>query len=300
MPLAEDIVNRALDACGSELALGSLQSGTREAQVALRAYGPCMSQLSRTAHWDCLRKMAPLLLLGDATGQTPNVGTLVQQPWTYVYAYPIDCIKARFVPWNNPATNNNQGPPGNNSLGPAPIMTGLATPPLNQRQIRPARFLIGTDTNYPAVQSAPSWDQQLEWWEVQGISPTSRTVVMTNVKQAELCYTALIPYPNMWDALFQEALVALLASVIALPLNKDKKLGMALRTQNIAIARDKIMQARISDGNEGFYNSDLSTDWIRARSSGGSRLFGGWGTGDGPGVLGYGFDSCSFADGSAY
>jgi hypothetical protein len=299
MPVAADIVNRALDAIGSELVIGELEEGSREAQVCLRAYGPCLEQISRAAHWDCLRKQAPLQLLADATGQTPNVGTLVQIPWTYCYALPIDCMKARFIPWNNYAQGQ-PGPPGNISIGAQPIMTGLNQPPANTMRIRPARFTISTDSNYPAVTQAISWDQQVEWWEVQGVSPVSRTVILTNVRCANLVYTALIPYPNMWDALFQEAMVALLASVVALPLTKDKKFGMQMRTQQIAVAREKLTQARIADGNEGWYNTDHVPDFIRARNSGAWRAGFGAGWGDGPGVLGYGWDACSFADGSAY
>lgn len=294
--LPEDIVNRALDAAGSEMSIGDLQEGTREAQVCLRAYAPALQQLARSAHWDCLRKTAPLTLLADATGQTPNVGNAVQQPWTYCYAYPMDCMKARYVPWNTPTPGT---PTGNIAIPGAPLMPGLAQgqPPMNNMRVRPARFLVGTESNYPGVQQSGSWIGDSQWWDVPGVSPTSRIVIMTNVVGAQLVYTALIPYPNMWDSLFQEALVALLASVVALPLAKDKKYGLQLRQQNIAIAKDKITAARVSDGNEGWSNTDHVPDFIRARSTGHGRH----GHGDGgAGVLGLGWDSCSFADGSAF
>jgi hypothetical protein len=87
----------------------------------------------------------------------------------------------------------------------------------------------------------------------------------------------------------------------------DKKFALQLRAQQIAIAKDAIMQARVSDGDEGWNTVDHTPDWIAIRGRGGSRwgaggLWGGYadGGGDGLGVLGYGWGSCSFADGSAY
>ncbi len=294
MNLPEDIANQALDAAGSELTVGDLNEPTRVAQVTMRAYAQCRRQLLRSAHWDFCRKQAPLTMLADATAATPNVGTTVILPWTYEYSYPTDCLKARFVPWNN--YNQTSGSPtGNISIGSQPLMTGLDQAPTNTTGIRPARFLVATDYNYPV-----QLDVSSQWWETPGVSPTSQTVVCTNVKLAQLVYSADMPYPNMWDPQFRAAMVAYLAAEIALPIAKDKKFGMQMRNQNIAIAKEKIMQARITDGNEGFYSSDISTDWMRVRAGGAGRSNWGWGEGAGPGVLGYGWDACGFGDGSAY
>ena len=95
--------------------------------------------------------------------------------------------------------------------------------------------------------------------------------------------------------------MAFLACEIALPLSKDKKFGMAMRGQNMNIAKEKIQQARVTDGNEGFYSSDIAVDWLRIRSSGGWIGTGapGFGAITGPGVLGYGWDACSMG-GSAF
>ena len=294
MNLPEDIAAQALDAAGSSIVIGDLNEPTREAQVVMRAYAQCRRQLLRSAHWDFARKQAQMTMLADATASTPNVGTTVILPWTYEYSYPLDSLKARFVPWNNYAQDS-VGPPGNISIGSQPLMTGLNQAPMSTIRIRPARFLVATDYNYPA-----QIDTTSQWWETPGVSPTSQTVVCTNVKFAQLVYTADMPYPNMWDPQFRAAMVAFLAAEIALPIAKDKKFGMQMRNQNIAIAKEKIMQARITDGNEGFYNSDFSTDWIRVRAGGAGRGGWGWGEGAGPGVLGYGWDACSFGDGSAY
>ena len=274
--LPTDIANQVLDAIGYPTAIGDLQEGTRPAQVLLRAYGQCLRQLTRAAHWDWCRKTAPLTLLADATGQTPNVGTLVPVPWTYEYAYPTDCAKARFIPWNQGA--NNPGTPTGNIVpanAGAPIVASMGQQPLTGQRITPARFTIATDPNY-----APQAGQIT--WEVQGLSPQGRTVVLTNVANAQMVYSAIMLYPSLWDALFRGAFVAYLASEVALPLSRDKRFGLQLRSEQIKIAQ-----------------MNITVDWMRFRNVGGG--YGSWGdgAGAGPGVLGYGWDSIGFADGSS-
>ncbi len=295
MNLPDDVAQQAIDASGTDYLLGSIEDGSRPAQVLLRAYQQCLMQLLRGANWDFARKTAPLELLADATGNTAGVGTLVPVPWTYEYAYATDCVKARFIPWNQ-ATQNPGIPPGNivPPASPAPIVTGLGNPQIGSGRIRPARFVVALDSNYPPPSGSVTW-------ETQGISPAGRTVILTNVKSAILVYTALVLYPSQWDSLFRAALVSYLASEIALPLSQDKKMGLALRAQNIQIFKSKLEQARLVNGNESWSDSTLSVDWMRARFSGGA---GGWGNswsdGGGPAVPWGGWDACSMADGTAY
>ena len=306
MALPEDIVNRSLDAVGcADQQIGSMTSGTRAAQVALRHYIPCLEQLLRGAHWNFARKQAPMVLLGAAPGYAtpPNsnvspVGCNVIPPWTYEYAWPIDCVQARFVPWNNDVGAWST-PAGNISVPPVPPTTaGVAyqTPPI----LIPAKMLVANDPNYPLP--APALGPSPEWWLSRGTAPEMRTVVLCNVPCAELVYTAFIPYPSLWDALFEEAMVALLATHLALPLNPDKKEGRALRAEQIAIAKAAIGQARVRDGDEGWPSTEHTPDWIRARSIGS-----GWGTyagagawGDGPGVWSYGWSGVAMGGGAVY
>ena len=288
MNLPEDLANRVLDAIGSEIVIGDMQEGTREAQVLLRSYGECLRQLLRAARWNFARKDAPLVLLADSSGQTPNVGTKVPQPWIYEYEYPIDCMKARFVPWNYASTG--APVPPNNIVNPWPVPPGLSVAP-NPPVQRPAPFVEAMDVNYAPPEGTL-------WWEVQGVSPAGRTVILTNVQCAQLVYTAYIPYPSMWDSQFRAALVAYLASEVALALSKDKKFGLTLRGQNIAIAKQKIAEARISDGNEGMYSVKKNPDWMRVRNTGGGRWGGDeWGGGW---YGGCGYDNIGFSDGSYY
>ena len=93
--LPTDIANQAIDAIMWPEVLGDLEDGSHEAAIVLRAYRQCLMQLLRAAHWAFARKTAPLILLADATGNSPNVGTVVPNPWfCYEYEYPTDCAKS--------------------------------------------------------------------------------------------------------------------------------------------------------------------------------------------------------------
>lgn len=290
------IANLAMDAAALDFTLGDIQEGTRPAQIALRAYGDCLRQLLRAAPWNFCRKQAPLLLLADATGQTPNVGTKVPgNQFIYEYALPTDAARIRWIPWNPylvPAI------PANNIVPPdsgAPLTTGSGQPAyLTQRPI-PARFLVTSDVNYIPDGADNS---------IEGISPIGRTVVLTNVKCAEAIYTFNATWPSIWDYQFRAAMVAYLASEIVVPLAKDKKFAVQMRDHNIAIATEKIKQARITDGQEGWHSADLSVDWMRARVSGGYGGWGsggpGWGSGAGGGYLFGGWDAVQFGNSSSY
>lgn len=290
MNLPADIANQALDAIGIHQEIGDLQEGTRPARVLLRAYGQCLRQLLRSAHWDFARKTAPLSLLADASGQTPLVGNMVPVPWQYEYEYPIDCMKVRFVPWNGPGLNS-AVPTSNIQIPGTPLTTGQQ-PALAGQRLRPTRFTIATDPNYPP--------DGTESWNVQGVSPQGRTVVLSNVKDALVVYTALMTYPSVWDPLFRAAMVAYLGSEVVLALHDDKKFALTLRSQQIGVVKQKLTEARMIDGNEGWYSSDIRVDWMDFRNARGWGGAGAWGEGEGPGVIGYGWDRCGFADGSAF
>lgn len=292
------IANQAIDAIGWPNILGDIESGEAPAPIVLRAYGECLRQLLRAANWDFCRKQAPLTLLADASGNTPNVGTLVPQGFLYEYVYPTDAAKIRFIPANfdNPASNI---PAGNIAIPSTPLVTGLGGQPIPQR-IVPARFLITSDFNYPIPGGVQPWD-------VPGVSPQGRTVILTNVRNATAVYTAQMIYPSMWDSLFRSAFVAYLASEIAVPIwaKKDVKTGIAMQDRQINIVKSKITEARLVSANESGYQntSDLRVDWMQGRRVGGS--WGNWGGqngfGDGGlGGFGGGFDTLTVASGAAF
>lgn len=292
--LPTDVVQQALDAAGCDVVLGDLQEGTKEAQVCLRAYRNCRQQLLRAAHWDFARRQSPLVLIADASGQTPNVGTLVPAPWQYSYQYPIDCVKLRYVPFNQqgltpPIPAGNIIPPNNQ----APLTTGAASMVPGAR-MRPSRFLITSDVNYPP---APGMNIAA----VQGVSPAGRTVILSNVQYALAVYTVDMLYPSVWDPMFRAALVSYIASEVVLPLDKskNKQFGMAMQPRLIAVFKQKLMEARVANGNETWSNSDISVDWMRVRTAlGGRGRFGSgdYGDGGGLGTFGGGYDSCGAWD----
>ena len=303
------MVNQACDLAGiPEQTIGDIQQGTTAARVALRHYMPCLEQLLRGAYWNMARRCAPMELLGAVpgfgppvpSGQTPPYGCQVVVPWCFEYAWPIDCIAARFVPFNNSLPQSST-PAGNfvmpSQAPPTTQKLPFQTPPY----LMPAKMLVANSTNYPLPVPPNTPPQQ--WWNTRGAAPDIRTVVLCNVPCAELVYTAFIPYPNLWDPLFLEAMCALLATHLALPCNPDKKEGRALRGEAIAIAKAAIGVARVRDGNEGTNGRSRTAEWTRARNRGaGYGGFGGWGGFEdgGPGVLSYGWGSVTFGDGSAY
>lgn len=293
------IANRALDSAAIDFTMGDIEEGTKAAQVCRRFYSDCVRNLLRTAGWNFARRMAPLLCIADSTGQTPNVGTIVpSSQFLYSYAYPLDAAFVRYVPWFpfvSPAVPTGNITPSDPS---APIMEGVPQT-WQWSRVYPARFLITSDQNNvppDASNTAP------------GIAPTGRTVICANVPPsvAQVIYTYEAMYPNLWSSSFREAMIAYLAAEISVPLATDKKFGMQMRQENAAIARNKITDARVTDGNEGWHSSSLNPEWISFRYTGGygNNGFNGPGLAGGVGGAGVGDWSCTWdsilINGSAY
>jgi hypothetical protein len=86
-------------------------------------------------------------------------------------------------------------------------------------------------------------------------------VVLSNIENALIVYTALVDDPNLWDDEFSEAFVYALASHLVGALIGDKQMDRDLWTKAQALA----MEARAVDGNEQPLGSNHTPDWIRAR-----------------------------------
>jgi hypothetical protein len=299
--LPADVINQALDYFGqSSLALGDIEEGTEAAKPALRAYGPARKQLLRAAHWNFARRQAQLTLLADATGATAGVGTTVQAPWYYCYAFPTDCLKARFLPWNGIASQPT-----------TPLTT--VNNVLNPQAFIPAPFVVALESGYPIIPvttatTYSTWANVPAWWDATGEGPYNRTVINTNVPPypqtsptptiyPSLVYTCDVVYPSQWDSLFEQAMVSLLASRLALSLAKDQKFGLELQTRAIASAKAAIADARATNGNESGFpqTQDHIPDWIRVRMTSAFSGYNG-----GPSQNYYGWDNMSFPDGSVY
>lgn len=245
--IPEDVVNRALDECGVE-EIGDLQEGSRAANAALRIYWPTLRQVHTAAHWNFARAYQQLNQIAglDANGVAVS-DYPVPSPWSFIYEWPVDCIHARWVPEQR--------------------LAGLYS------TVRPARFLVG---------SVPIPNDGTEWDDIEGHDPDSTRVIFTNVANATLVYTKLMFYPDAWDPLFEQAMVAVLAARLAMPCIQDKKFALTVRRDNIQIAKDAINIARVRDGNEGWTVPQHIPDWISIRNSSGFNL---------AGVFTYGYDA---------
>ena len=74
----------------------------------------------------------------------------------------------------------------------------------------------------------------------------------------------------------------------------DRKLAIAIRDDQIKVAKSALDQARVSDGNEGWTDTTQPVDWLRIRNGnnwGGGNLL------DGPGQLWGGWDAISWGGG---
>jgi hypothetical protein len=86
-------------------------------------------------------------------------------------------------------------------------------------------------------------------------------VILTNQEFATLQYVRQVTNPNVWDTLFQSALINLVAGQLAMALRGDRNFANDLIKQT----NDAIELARTPDGNEGLTINDVTPDWIRIR-----------------------------------
>ena len=179
------ICNLALDAAGTRATISSLQENSAEGRACARQYGPCLTAMLQAAHWNFARKQAALSVLKDGT-VSPSQNVPV--PWLYEYAYPSDCVQARFV---MPQFQN------------APSTTeGIVVP---QYWVGPpVRFIVSTD-----------------------LDSGGNTIkcILTNMPQAVLVYTSLVTDTGLFDDQFVQALAFYIAHRISIPLSGDKTLS---------------------------------------------------------------------------
>lgn len=167
-------------------------------------------------------------------------------PYLYEYAYPSDCLLARYLLSN---------PPANGATSTLPVFpTGTTIPPLAFPN--PGyQFAVGINTD-PSQPNNPNAQVKVIW---------------TDLEFAQLVYTARIVNPDLWDPQFLNAAASTLAAWIIPAIKNDKE---ALRSA-IAIAEGIIKQARISDGNEGVTSTDHMPDFMAVRGFTGFEGLGG-------------------------
>lgn len=86
-------------------------------------------------------------------------------------------------------------------------------------------------------------------------------VILTNQEFATLAYCRQVTNPNVWDTLFQSALINLLSSALVNALRGDRNIA----NDKIREANSSINLARSIDGNEGLTINDVTPDWLRIR-----------------------------------
>lgn len=264
-----EVSNLALLEIGNQGTIQSFQDGTPQSTAAAQFYTPKTQMLLRSANWDFCRKTAPLTLLRVAAQLVPTVAPVYQnpppQPFLFEYAYPVDCLKGRFlVPYCPPVPT--QSPP----LTTAPNIAPLPYTP---------------DTAIPFVTSTD--------FDGQG-NPIK--VILTNLPQAQLVYTAdLSQFPDLWDSLFLAGETAMLATYFITALARNS----AQLAQQTQIAKGVLDQARVMNANEAISNVDHLPDWIAIRvqssipwSLNGQSTTGSWIAG--------GWEPCTFGGGLTY
>jgi hypothetical protein len=83
----EDFVNAALGRIGYKRRIGSMLEGSEAGMLALDIYGQTRDFLLSTKDWDFAR----------ASAVAVPVAAPVPQPWSFIYQYPINCVRVRDI-----------------------------------------------------------------------------------------------------------------------------------------------------------------------------------------------------------
>lgn len=257
------ICNQALSSIGQQVQINSFNDNSPAARAANTLYTMLMQMLTRAAPWDKFRAQRALTLLKATVINGVTSDDPPPSPWNYEYAYPSDCLKARFI-----------------QPTPLPVEAGvpLTTAP------NAALVTNALPTNVPFV-VATDLDA----------SSNPISVILTNLPQAQLIYNRdLSQVPDLWDPLYTSAAVALLGAYFINALARDR----AQMNDQIALAKNLIDQARAASGNESISNADHIPDWVQARMAGGVSWA--WNQGGPNGVNPAWWSAVTFPDGQFY
>lgn len=226
-----DVVNLALTKIGIQGSVSSINpsDGSTEGDAASILYEPLMNSLHRAANWNFARKQDYLTLLRAAVINGIQSDNPPPQPWFYEYLYPADCLRARFIiPYF--ASNSNVSPP----------LTTSETVIPNLFEGPPIKFVVGNDR------------------DLHG-NPTR--VILTEMQNAILVYTARITDPTQWDPNFLDAATNYLGAWLINALSRNR----AQLNDMVAATKEIIATARTTDGDEGITSADHLPDWIAVR-----------------------------------
>lgn len=179
-----DIANLALASIGTRSRIAALNEQSAEAIAVRLHYDTCLDAVLGAAHWNFARKQVAAALLKDGTLSPPDD---VPQPWLFEYAYPSDCVTARYL---MPLVT--RAPNAGAVLG-APYSSGA-----------PVKFLVSTDVD---------------------ATDTPNKVILTNEAQAVLVYTVRMTNTQLYDGPFVIALSNYLGARLSIDLTGDKQLA---------------------------------------------------------------------------
>jgi hypothetical protein len=121
-------------------------------------------------------------------------------------------------------------------------------------------FSIGAPGNW----SAP-FEIAIDQYDQLGTNlMVPKKVLLTNAPTPVFDYTYEATLEGLWDPEFVMVMVLALAARVAIALRSDKQMAQ-LKMDG---ANNAIIQARVSDGNEGLTILDHTPDWIRVRGGG--------------------------------
>jgi len=108
---------------------------------------------------------------------------------------------------------------------------------------------VGINATFTLTQSSPAQPQR---------------VILTNQEFATLSYVSQVTDPNVMDSLFQTAWINLVASAMMMALKENSR---DKANSLIKLVNERIMEARVADGNEGLVINDVTPDFIRIRGN---------------------------------
>jgi hypothetical protein len=238
-----DIANMALQAMGTRSTISDFSEASNEAFNVNMLYARARDSIMTQAFWNFTRATRALSVLKawpgtpenpSATGATAWSSDWPPPPWLYEYAYPSDCLRARYVvPQQYYDTMPN--PPLTSAPGIVNWYSFTGTP---------VKFIVASDT----------------------ISGTQQNVVLTNQPNAILVYIRRVTNPDLWQTNFVDALVYNLAARLTIPLKGDRQ----LMADNYKLSAQYVTEAQLMDANEGLASTESMPDWMQIRGIGSS------------------------------
>lgn len=233
------ICNLALQKIGTRSTIAALTEDSNEARNCNLLYAPTRDEVLGMAFWNFARSTRTLALLKSAPGTPTNTDSPTSNvwvsdwpapPWLFEYAYPDDCIQLRYITPQPDVGFAGAIPIFGNTVTSFPIYDGT-----------PVRFVIASDQ----------------------IDEVDTNVILTNQYQAIGTVTKRVTNTNLFSAQFVNAFSSALAGKLAISLTGDK----GLANMKLAEANDAILQARVTDGNEGLTIQEATPDWLSIRNS---------------------------------